>query len=688
MKRTRRHKYLQISVFFLIYSIIQVLSIGNKENETTTTEKSDSEAHAHLLGLMHSHAGHSSVGKATEATTTSTTTTESNAAHEHLFSMLHSHAGHSSVGNKVKSTPNTAVHEHIIMNMLHAHGHSIIGNKNNTNSSAKVVPAVVGHEFQEVLPNGTTTEKPTTNKPSSNDTDDCTPPAIKQFPHPIMSPGARRHGGLIIHIIVAVYMFLGLAIVCDEYFVASLDRICEELKMAPDVAGATFMAAGSSAPELATVIIGVFLAKDDIGISGVIGSAVFNIMFVIACCGLCSSAVVYLNWWPLVRDSFFYAISILVMLVVIFDKKISWLESLVMILTYLVYCVVLHFNTPLERWAQTWPVPFKKMSPTEQSGLVSYKTLEDGGKHQSYGMEQTNAAQGYGVEQTQQFQQPPDYSDPGMNNFGMAWSPEKYQDSFASQLSGPELNQASQPEPTAPPPAVPEPVRPVQPDYYRPKEYDPAAHVDPLVRPEGGWYQQASWGLIFPIHWLCRKTMPDCRSEKYRNWYPFTFFVSMVWISFYSYFMVWMITIIGYTLGIPDTVMGLTFVAAGVSVPDALSSVAVIKEGYGDMAVSNAVGSNVFDILICLGLPWFIKTAIIRPGSTVRVLSKGLTYSTLSLLSTVVFLVVATHMNGWKLDRRFGIMLMVWYLVFITFASMYELNVFGYMNPPECSCDW
>lgn len=40
-----------------------------------------------------------------------------------------------------------------------------------------------------------------------------------------------------------------------------------ELKLSPDVAGATFMAAGSSAPELATVIIGVFFAKDDIGVS-------------------------------------------------------------------------------------------------------------------------------------------------------------------------------------------------------------------------------------------------------------------------------------------------------------------------------------------------------------------------------------------------------------------------------------
>lgn len=80
-----------------------------------------------------------------------------------------------------------------------------------------------------------------------------------------MGPNARKHGGLILHFIVAIYTFIGLAIVCDEYFVASLDRICEELKLAPDVAGATFMAAGSSAPELATVVIGVFFAKDDIG---------------------------------------------------------------------------------------------------------------------------------------------------------------------------------------------------------------------------------------------------------------------------------------------------------------------------------------------------------------------------------------------------------------------------------------
>lgn len=83
------------------------------------------------------------------------------------------------------------------------------------------------------------------------------------------------------------------------------------------------MAAGSSAPELATVVIGVFFAKDDIGISGVIGSAVFNIMFVISVCALCSGTVCQLNWWPLVRDCFFYCVSILVMLLVIVNDVIS-----------------------------------------------------------------------------------------------------------------------------------------------------------------------------------------------------------------------------------------------------------------------------------------------------------------------------------------------------------------------------
>lgn len=102
---------------------------------------------------------------------------------------------------------------------------------------------------------GSTTTTPASDKPSPGPVDDnrprtyrqkrnCTPPAIEQFPPTILPPWFRERGGLIIHILIAMFTFLGLAIVCDDYFVSSLDRICEELRLSPDVAGATFMAAG------------------------------------------------------------------------------------------------------------------------------------------------------------------------------------------------------------------------------------------------------------------------------------------------------------------------------------------------------------------------------------------------------------------------------------------------------------
>ena len=78
-----------------------------------------------------------------------------------------------------------------------------------------------------------------------------------------------------------MYMFVALAIVCDEFFVPSLDVMIEIMGISEDVAGATFMAAGGSAPELFTSMIGVFIAFSDVGIGTIVGSAVFNILFVI-----------------------------------------------------------------------------------------------------------------------------------------------------------------------------------------------------------------------------------------------------------------------------------------------------------------------------------------------------------------------------------------------------------------------
>ena len=76
--------------------------------------------------------------------------------------------------------------------------------------------------------------------------------------------------------------------------------------------------------------------------------------------------------------------------------------------------------------------------------------------------------------------------------------------------------------------------------------------------------------------------------------------------------------------------MGLTFIAFGVSLPDVIASLLVVREGLGDMAVSNAVGSNVFDILVCLGVPWCIQT-FLHWGTPVKVYSQGRSRNTLTL---------------------------------------------------------
>ncbi|EDO48302.1 predicted protein [Nematostella vectensis] len=113
----------------------------------------------------------------------------------------------------------------------------------------------------------------------------CVNPSISDFPSDFMTQYQRqKQGGIVFHVFVAIYTFAALATVCDEYFVSSLERICDGLNLKSDVAGATFMAAGSSAPEFFTSVIGVFITKGDIGIGTIVGSAVFNILFIVAIC--------------------------------------------------------------------------------------------------------------------------------------------------------------------------------------------------------------------------------------------------------------------------------------------------------------------------------------------------------------------------------------------------------------------
>jgi len=128
------------------------------------------------------------------------------------------------------------------------------------------------------------------------------------FPAYLVSP--YENGGVIVYMIGMIYTFMGLAVVCDEFFVPALEVMIEKFDISEDVAGATLMAAGGSAPELTTSLIGTFLSVSDVGFGTIVGSAVFNVLFVIGMCAVFSKEILVLTWWPLFRDSTYYIMSL------------------------------------------------------------------------------------------------------------------------------------------------------------------------------------------------------------------------------------------------------------------------------------------------------------------------------------------------------------------------------------------
>ena len=172
------------------------------------------------------------------------------------------------------------------------------------------------------------------------------------FPEDPFTLTQRRHGLIALHIFGVIYTFFALAIVCDEFFVPALEVIIEKLNIAPDVAGATFMAAGGSAPELFTSIMGVFVSFDDVGIGTIVGSAVFNILFVIGACAIFSGTVLTLTWWPLFRDCSFYSVGLLTLIIFFRDNFIELHEDLVLLSLYAVYVTFMKWNTAVETFVK------------------------------------------------------------------------------------------------------------------------------------------------------------------------------------------------------------------------------------------------------------------------------------------------------------------------------------------------
>ncbi|XP_004573342.2 sodium/potassium/calcium exchanger 1 [Maylandia zebra] len=180
------------------------------------------------------------------------------------------------------------------------------------------------------------------------------PPHRKgDYPEDLFSIEQRQQGWVALHIVGMVYMFVALAIVCDEFFVPALEVITNKLEISDDVAGATFMAAGGSAPELFTSLIGVFISHSNVGIGTIVGSAVFNILFVIGMCAIFSREMLHLTWWPLFRDVNFYILDLIMLIIFFLDNMILWWESILLVLGYISYVSFMKFNSQIEQAVKT-----------------------------------------------------------------------------------------------------------------------------------------------------------------------------------------------------------------------------------------------------------------------------------------------------------------------------------------------
>ncbi|XP_061610542.1 sodium/potassium/calcium exchanger 4 isoform X3 [Phyllopteryx taeniolatus] len=504
----------------------------------------------------------------------------------------------------------------------------------------------------------------------------CSAPAIHEFPDDLFTNNERKNGAILLHIVAALYMFLALAITCDEYFVTSLENICEKLHLSEDVAGATFMAAGSSAPELFASVIGVFITHGDVGVGTIVGSAVFNILCIIGVCGIFAGQVVMLTWWAVFRDSFYYILSVIALIAFIYDGKIVWWESLVLVVMYAGYILVMKFNSSM----QAFFMGSSKKNVANGNAATSSE-MEDVKPTKAYSRGSVVMVDEIMNASPSKFRFP----EAGLRVMVTSHFGPKTRLRMASRLIITERQKlvlAANGVETQGIDGKTDIENGNVPEDKTDKEEEESG-ISPFGIPKGCG-NKIKWLISWPLLLLLFLTVPNCGKPRWERCFMVSFILSTVWIAIFSYLMVWMVTIIGYTLGIPDVIMGITFLAAGTSVPDCIASLIVARQGLGDMAVSNTIGSNVFDILVGLGVPWALQTMCVNYGSEVMINSRGLVYSVVLLLGSVALTVLGIHLNKWRLDLKLGIYVLVLYAVFLCISVMIEYNVFTFVNLPMC----
>uniref|UniRef100_A0A3P8RI85 Sodium/potassium/calcium exchanger 1 n=1 Tax=Amphiprion percula TaxID=161767 RepID=A0A3P8RI85_AMPPE len=502
-----------------------------------------------------------------------------------------------------------------------------------------------------------------------------------EYPEDIFSVEQRRQGWVVLHILGMTYMFVALAIVCDEFFVPGLEVITNKLEISDDVAGATFMAAGGSAPELFTSLIGVFISHSNVGIGTIVGSAVFNILFVIGMCAIFSREMLHLTWWPLFRDVTFYILDLIMLIVFFLDNMILWWESILLVLGYFSYVSFMKFNNQIEQAVKTqinkhmsivkvWTAEEpEKVRPVLQRG-GSTASLHNTSLRNTIFQLMIHTLDPLG-EGNQQFTLCSNKIDSEAWRYKCSEQKDlrflkiSIKRSEGSDGSGEDDGSDGESSESS----ESEDDDEDEEEEKEEEENEPLSLEWPETR-----RKQATYLFLLPIVFPLWLTLPDVRNPASRRYFVVTFLGSILWIGVFSYLMVWWAHQVGETVGISEEIMGLTILAAGTSIPDLITSVIVARKGLGDMAVSSSVGSNIFDITVGLPVPWLIYT-LIHNGDPVTVSSNGLFCAIVLLFLMLLFVIISIAACRWKMSRMLGLTMFVLYFVFLVLSVLLEDRV-------------
>lgn len=126
-------------------------------------------------------------------------------------------------------------------------------------------------------------------------------------------------------------------------------------------------------------------------------------------------------------------------------------------------------------------------------------------------------------------------------------------------------------------------------------------------------------------------------------------------------------TDIAQSLGVSDLVIGLTVVAVGTSLPELATSILAAVRGQRDIAVGNVVGSCLFNLMCVLGLTGIVSSN----GVTVGDASLRLDFPVMIAASIVL---LPIFWNGFQITRWEGVVLSVFYAVYVTYLVLDESN--------------